>query len=132
MQDGVHCGVVCDLHWPRTACRNGALLCLPVFCILACAQQHTPPSTSSRAAHRALQAEKMELRNSLIARLQQELFTGAELLQGAGEFAAAAHAAATQMMATSAGGACSSSTVTVWTTPVILVNASACYQACYA
>lgn len=71
----------------------------------------------------------MELRNSLIAQLQQELFTGAELLQGAGDFAAAAQAAATQMMATDA--AISSSTVTVWTTPVILVNASACYQAAY-
>lgn len=72
----------------------------------------------------------MELRNSLIARLEQELFTGADLLQGAGEFAAAAQAAATRMVACDA--AVSSSTVTVWTTPVILVNASACYQAAYA
>jgi hypothetical protein len=100
-------------------------VCVP---IALCQQQNR--GSSSKAAHRALQAEKMELRNSLIAQLEQELFTGADLLQGASEFASAAQAAATRMIASDA--AVSSSTVTVWTTPVILVNASACYQAAYA
>lgn len=72
----------------------------------------------------------MELRNSLVARLQHELYTGAELLQRADDFAAAAQAAATGMLGVR-DAVVSSSTVTVWTTPVILVNASACYQATY-
>jgi hypothetical protein len=72
----------------------------------------------------------MELRNSLVARLQHELYTGAELLQRADDFAVATQAAATEMLGVR-DAVVSSSTVTVWTTPVILVNASACYQATY-
>lgn len=85
---------------------------------------------SSKAAERALQAGKWELRRSLVAELQAELLTGAELLPSSSQFAAAAQMAAATVFG-SACGAISSSTVTVFTTPVILVNASACYQAAY-
>jgi hypothetical protein len=85
---------------------------------------------SSKAAERALQAGKWELRRSLVAKLQAELLTGAELLPSSSQFAAAAQMAAATVFG-SASGAISSSTVTVFTTPVILVNASACYQAAY-
>lgn len=87
---------------------------------------------SSKVAHRAHQAEKWELRRSIVAELQAELLTGAELLRAdtSDQFAAAAQAAVASTLGCPSA-AISSSTVTVFTTPVILLNASACYQAAY-
>lgn len=107
-----------------------SLTCCVRFCLSLHSPQQAAAEGSSKAAQKALQAEKMELRNSLVSRLQHELFTGAEMLQGTGDFTAAAQAAATGMLGAH-DAVVSSSTVTVWTTPVILVNASACYQATY-
>lgn len=97
-------------------------------------QQHAASmGGSSKAAHRAHQAGKWELRRSIVAELQAELLTGAAgaQLPASDQFAAAAQVAAATMLGSPCGAISSSTVTNVFTTPFILVNASACYQAAY-
>lgn len=80
------------------------------------------PSKTTKAASRARQDAKAELRRNLEIRLQRQLQTGADLLPS-GQPLAATTGAATGMMMGAGGG--------VWAMPLLLINASACYQVVY-
>jgi hypothetical protein len=67
------------------------------------------------------------VRYNLVALLQRELFTGAELLQQPEHMAAAVHLAAGRLSGC-AGALVSSGTVSVLSVPALLLNTSACYQ----